>query len=87
MVEIEMNTSVLPDEYIAHRLGMIPLISSNCDETIRYTRVCSLSFRPHLQYIPIIGLGLQLPRGLRHLFHYPAAKCCLSGGPNDGDYK
>ncbi|PPQ98640.1 hypothetical protein CVT24_003973 [Panaeolus cyanescens] len=40
MVEIETNTSVLPDEFIAHRLGMIPLISTNCDEAIRYTRDC-----------------------------------------------
>ncbi|KAJ3575124.1 hypothetical protein NP233_g1301 [Leucocoprinus birnbaumii] len=41
MVEIETNTTVLPDEYIAHRLGMIPLMSSNCDEAIRYTRDCT----------------------------------------------
>ena len=41
MVEIEINTTVLPDEFIAHRLGMVPLLSSNCDEAIRYTRVCS----------------------------------------------
>lgn len=40
MVEIETNTTVLADEFIAHRLGMVPLISSNCDEGIRYTRVC-----------------------------------------------
>ena len=40
MVEIEINTTVLPDEFIAHRLGMVPLISSNCDDAIRYTRVC-----------------------------------------------
>lgn len=40
MVEIEINTTVLPDEFIAHRLGMIPLVSTNCDEAIRYTRVC-----------------------------------------------
>ncbi len=39
MVEIETNTTVLPDEFIAHRLGMIPLVSTNCDEAIRYTRV------------------------------------------------
>lgn len=38
MVEIEINTTVLPDEFIAHRLGMVPLMSSNCDEAIRYTR-------------------------------------------------
>ncbi|PFH51490.1 hypothetical protein AMATHDRAFT_80217 [Amanita thiersii Skay4041] len=40
IVEIETNTTVLPDEFIAHRLGMIPLISTNCDEAIRYTRDC-----------------------------------------------
>ncbi|KJA19909.1 hypothetical protein HYPSUDRAFT_189383 [Hypholoma sublateritium FD-334 SS-4] len=40
MVEIETNTTVLPDEFIAHRLGMIPLVSANCDEAIRYTRDC-----------------------------------------------
>lgn len=39
MVEIEVNTSVLADDFLAHRLGMIPLISTNCDEAIRYTRV------------------------------------------------
>lgn len=39
MVEIESNTTVLPDEFIAHRLGMIPLVSTNCDEAMRYTRV------------------------------------------------
>ncbi|TFK44711.1 DNA-directed RNA polymerase [Crucibulum laeve] len=41
MVEIEVNTTVLPDEFIAHRLGMVPLMSSNCDEAIRYTRDCT----------------------------------------------
>jgi DNA-directed RNA polymerase II subunit RPB3 len=40
MVEFDTNTTVLPDEFIAHRLGMIPLISANCDEAIRYSRVC-----------------------------------------------
>jgi RNA polymerase Rpb3/RpoA insert domain len=39
MVEFETNTTVLPDEFIAHRLGMIPLVSTNCDEAIRYSRV------------------------------------------------
>ncbi|KAG6336038.1 hypothetical protein ID866_3054 [Astraeus odoratus] len=41
MVEIHSNTTVLPDEFIVHRLGMVPLISANCDEGIRYTRDCT----------------------------------------------
>ena len=43
MVEIFMNTTVLPDEYIAHRLGMVPLISTNCEESMRYNRVSMMS--------------------------------------------
>jgi hypothetical protein len=39
IVEVEMNTTVLPDEFIVHRLGMIPLNSMNCDEALRYNRV------------------------------------------------
>ncbi|KAH8827981.1 insert subdomain of RNA polymerase alpha subunit [Flagelloscypha sp. PMI_526] len=35
LVEIKINTSVLPDEFLAHRLGMIPLMSANCEEAIR----------------------------------------------------
>ena len=44
MVEFETNTTVLPDEFIAHRLGMIPLVSANCDEAIRYSRVRTAPF-------------------------------------------
>ncbi|TBU47282.1 RBP11-like subunits of RNA polymerase [Dichomitus squalens] len=45
MVEIETNTTVLPDEFIAHRLGMIPLVSTMCDEAMRYTRDCTCEVR------------------------------------------
>lgn len=40
VVEVETNTSVLPDEFLAHRLGLIPLISKNCDIDMVYARDC-----------------------------------------------
>ncbi|KAF9521008.1 hypothetical protein BS47DRAFT_1374550 [Hydnum rufescens UP504] len=43
MVEIETNTTVLADEFLAHRLGQVPLISANCEEAMNYSRECSCS--------------------------------------------
>lgn len=40
LIEIESNTSVIPDEMLAHRLGMIPLNAKNCDQDLVYTRDC-----------------------------------------------
>lgn len=39
-VRILANTSVLPDEFIVHRLGLIPLDSRNCDTDMLASREC-----------------------------------------------
>jgi len=35
LVEIEINTTVLHDEFLAHRLGLVPLVSHRVAEMTR----------------------------------------------------
>ncbi|KAK0537041.1 RNA polymerase II subunit 3 [Tilletia horrida] len=39
-VEIRANTTVLPDDMIAHRMGLIPLISKHCMQSMRLQEDC-----------------------------------------------
>ncbi|KAK7905352.1 RNA polymerase II subunit 3 [Exophiala xenobiotica] len=51
LVDITTNSSVLPDEYLAHRLGLVPLFSKGVAEKLRYTRECECD--DHCEYCSV----------------------------------
>ncbi len=64
-VFLKQNTSALPDEFVAHRLGMIPLISNNVKNTLRPTRVCPRDFCCcHSRALNCFPPGMLVRRGL-----------------------
>ncbi len=82
IVEIDANTTVLPDEFIAHRLGMVPLISANCSDAMRYTRVSSRI----LEQYPLIFmfcLGLLMSGRVPDMFNMAATIRHLYRRPNN----
>jgi len=72
LVEFEENSSVLTDEFIAHRIGLIPLVSSKVDDfqdnsectmCSKYCSYCSVEFRLAVRCeddVPIDVTSLQL---------------------------
>ncbi|KAL9048190.1 MAG: hypothetical protein Q9162_007825 [Coniocarpon cinnabarinum] len=55
LVEVLANSSVLPDEFLAHRLGLIPLDARNVDREVNYSRDCDCD-----SYCPKCSVTLEL---------------------------
>ena len=51
IVEIESNTSILADEFLAHRLGLVPLSAKNMED-MKYFRDCECD--SHCEYCSVI---------------------------------
>lgn len=45
-VKLEANSTVLSDEFLAHRIGLVPLISDEVVQRLQYPRVRTEQFDP-----------------------------------------
>lgn len=77
IVQIQENTSVLNDEFIAHRLGLVPLRSNNVDnfeahgqcQCIEFCEKCSVRYRllkrcpPDLDTVEVTSNDIHLEAG------------------------
>ncbi|TKA50010.1 hypothetical protein B0A49_11252 [Cryomyces minteri] len=80
LVEVESNTSVLADEFICHRLGLVPL-SSHHIEDILYSRDCDCE-----QYCDNCSVTLELRARCTNddiMKVYASQLVCVSSAPNE----
>ncbi|CAD6576139.1 MAG: 45 kDa subunit of RNA polymerase II [Tremellales sp. Tagirdzhanova-0007] len=66
-VLFSMNSTPIPDEMLAHRLGQVPLISRNVTRGLRYTRDCECDEGCHYCMITL-KLKVSYPNGQKGVF-------------------
>jgi len=85
LVEIEMNTTALPDETIAHRLGMVPITSQTLDDFEVFDACrcggigcerCSVSFTLNVQ-----GKSLHKQKVTSDDIRFSGSSCSVISGP------
>lgn len=85
LVEIEMNTTALPDETIAHRLGMVPIKCQTLDDFEVFDTCscagsgcehCSVSFT-----LDVRGTSLEKRKITSDDIHFSDSNCSVISGP------
>jgi len=68
LVDINKNSSVLPDEFLAHRLGLVPLNSKGVMDSLQYTRECE-NCDDHCEQCSVtLRLNVKCTRGQLKIF-------------------